>query len=166
MNSFDIRVSKKIQEMGATTMGFWWNVARFGLYGYGIVVLGVAYFITDKHRLADVLIPVLVTVAATLIFQMLFRRPRPKATKTTYDLWVTTFSFPSAHSSTSFAFATSLSIMFLNSSLEVSWVYAVAFILLAISIALSRVIVGVHYFGDVVAGSLLGVLISITLVAL
>lgn len=166
MPALDLKVTKEIQKLGSSTMEFWWLIARFGLYAYGAVVIGVTYFLTEKHRLIEILLPVAITVIATLLIQHILRRQRPKATKTTFDLWLSTYSFPSAHSSTSFAFATSLSILFLNSHLENSWMYAVVFFALAICIALSRIIVGVHYFYDVLVGSLLGILISITLTAL
>lgn len=166
MQKLDLAITKTIQKAGSSTMDFWWNIARFGLYGYAVAVLGVTYFITEKHRVAFILLPVGVVLVLTLVIQMLVRRQRPKRTKTTYDLWVPTFSFPSAHSSVSFAFASSLSVLFLNSHLEYSWMYAVVFFVLAILIALSRIIVGVHYFGDVFVGALLGILISVSLLTL
>ena len=166
MHSLDLKITRKIQKIGSPTMEFWWLVARFGLYAYGAVVVGVAYFITSKHKVLFVLIPVAATIVLTLIIQNLIRRKRPKATRTTFDLWTHTFSFPSMHSSTSFAFATSLSILFLGSSLSFNWIYALGFFIIAICIALSRIIVGVHYFGDVIAGTLLGILVSATLLGL
>jgi undecaprenyl-diphosphatase len=161
--NWELRTTSKIQKIGASTIDFWWIVARFGLYLYGAIVFGVAYLITNKERLLIVAVPVAVTLLLTLILQRLVRRSRPKATKTTYDLWMHTYSFPSGHSSISFAFATSLSILFLSSSLEYSWIYALAFFIVAICIALSRIVVGVHYAGDVLIGSLIGILVSVTL---
>ena len=163
MPSFDLKVTESIQKAGVPVMEFWWYVARFGLYFYGAVLLGLAYFLNEKHRLFVIALPVLVTLAVTFIIQRIVRRRRPVVTKTTYDLWMHTYSFPSGHSSISFAFATSLSILFLNSHLAFSWIYAVVFFVAAFLIAVSRIVVGVHYFYDVLMGALIGIFVSVTL---
>ncbi|HEV8249842.1 MAG TPA: phosphatase PAP2 family protein [Gaiellaceae bacterium] len=64
-------------------------------------------------------------------------------------------SFPSAHAATSFAAA-----VLLTRWLPGRW--PVLFVL-AVAIAYSRVYVGVHYPGDVLAGAALGVLVAIAL---
>lgn len=66
-----------------------------------------------------------------------------------------TYSFPSGHATVSFACATVL-------ALAVPRLRAPLYALAAL-IAFSRVYVGVHYPGDVVAGAALGVLIAIAL---
>jgi undecaprenyl-diphosphatase len=62
------------------------------------------------------------------------------------------FSFPSGHSMTAFALCASLSLAYpvLFSSLLVC----------AVSIALSRILLGMHFLSDVIAGAALGVLIG------
>jgi undecaprenyl-diphosphatase len=62
------------------------------------------------------------------------------------------FSFPSGHSMNAFALGTVLSCAFPAG--------APAFAFLAVSIALSRVVLGQHYVGDVLVGSTLGVLLG------
>jgi undecaprenyl-diphosphatase len=64
-------------------------------------------------------------------------------------------SFPSGHSSTSFAAATMLSLAFPG--------FAPILLLLAAAVAYSRVYVGVHYPIDVIAGAALGALTAIAL---
>jgi membrane-associated phospholipid phosphatase len=58
-------------------------------------------------------------------------------------------SFPSGHSASAFAFATVL-------SRDIPWL-SVPVLILAASVAYSRVHTGVHYPGDVVAGALIGI---------
>jgi undecaprenyl-diphosphatase len=64
-----------------------------------------------------------------------------------------THSFPSGHTSTSFAAATMLAILVPR--------FRVAFFVLATLIGLSRLYNGVHYPTDVLAGALLGVLVAL-----
>ena len=66
----------------------------------------------------------------------------------------TTQSFPSGHSTTSFAAATALSFAVRGPGLALAW-------LLAAGIAFSRIYIGVHYPLDVAAGALLGVALGV-----
>jgi membrane-associated phospholipid phosphatase len=66
-------------------------------------------------------------------------------------------SFPSGHTSTSFACATVLSVLAPR--------LAPAFLLLAAAIAYSRLYVGVHWPLDVVGGAVLGVAIALLLLS-
>ncbi len=88
-----------------------------------------------------------------MVLKRLFRRPRPCAYWP--HAWARVrardeFSFPSGHSETSFAIATSLLLFYpdLRSLL----------IFCALSIALSRLLLGLHFLSDVLVGSVLGVL--------
>lgn len=65
-------------------------------------------------------------------------------------------SFPSGHATTAFAAATAIAVA--QPALRV-WVLGVAAI-----VAVSRVYVGVHYLGDVLAGALLGAAIGAAIV--
>lgn len=94
---------------------------------------------------------VLWSVATAL--QFLFQRPRPfKVPGHPEPLsslsWVTP-SFPSGHATLAFAAAAVL-------TLTTGWV--LPFFFAAFLVALSRVAVGVHYLGDVIAGAFLGIL--------
>jgi membrane-associated phospholipid phosphatase len=66
-----------------------------------------------------------------------------------------TYSFPSGHATVSFACATVLALAVPR--------LRVPLIVLAVLISFSRVYVGVHYPGDVLAGAVLGIGIAIAL---
>ena len=84
--------------------------------------------------------------------KMLARRDRPDRQPNADDRFVpmpTSTSFPSGHSASAFAFAQGVSAVAPGLSVPLH--------LMAAAVAYSRVHTGVHYPGDVVAGSLIGV---------
>lgn len=94
-----------------------------------------------------------VGVVMNLILGKIFVRKRPFETLKLHALISTTWlggSFPSDHAMLSFSLATPL------------WIYdpvtGIWAMLVALFIAISRVAVGVHYFTDVLVGSLVGIL--------
>lgn len=97
-------------------------------------------------------------VAGILLFRFLKRRiarPRPCALEPCS--WTTLappdqFSFPSGHSITAFAFSVPVSLCFPALSLPL--------LFLACSVALSRIVLGMHFLSDVIAGVLIGSLLG------
>ena len=67
------------------------------------------------------------------------------------------FSFPSGHSLTAFAVATSVALFYPKMEL--------ALMFCATSVALSRIVLGLHFLSDVLAGSALGVVIGLSSVS-
>jgi len=82
-------------------------------------------------------------------------RPRPSATVPEADplMGAGGWSFPSGHAATAFAGAVVLAFLWRRG--------AALFFLLAAAIAFSRVYVGVHYPGDVLAGAALGTAVGL-----
>jgi undecaprenyl-diphosphatase len=91
-----------------------------------------------------------------LALKALTDRPRPFETIPDADPLIKATvgqSMPSGHAATSFAGAVILTYLFTRA--------APFFFLLAASVALSRIYVGVHYFSDVLVGALLGAAVGV-----
>ena len=91
-----------------------------------------------------------------LIIKNIVQRPRPFYTIEELSIIVSIpseFSFPSGHSSSSFAAANGIFLASKNRKFS-------ALFILATLIAISRVYVGVHYLSDILAGAIVGILSS------
>lgn len=85
-------------------------------------------------------------------FKFLFRRERP-VTKSDIKYWG--YSFPSGHSCIGLSFyPTIMHILFVGYDSYIFWLSVG--IIFGLSIAVSRIIVGVHWFSDVIFGSIIG----------
>lgn len=87
----------------------------------------------------------------------LIARPRPfiaDATSRVVGYLPPTYSFPSGHSTSSFAAATVLAFALTRRRAALTWA-------LATTVAFSRIYIGVHYPLDVVVGALVGVLLGV-----
>lgn len=108
---------------------------------------------------ASTVVAVLVGSAFSTVAKLYFDRPRPPLGDAGISSLVTlpsSSSFPSGHATTAFAAAAAVSM--LRPSLR-RWALAVA-----AGVAVSRVYLGVHYVGDVLAGAALGGTIGILVV--
>lgn len=90
-------------------------------------------------------------VSLYLVLKNLIKRDRPAANITTYQACITPsdqFSFPSGHTAAAFLFACLI--------LNFYPLFAIPAFIWASAIGMSRVLLGVHYPTDLVAGALLG----------
>jgi undecaprenyl-diphosphatase len=123
-------------------------------YAMGAIIL----LFGGAHRFVAVGESGIAVSAGILLFLKLkkvFNRPRPCTIEP--HCWASLlppdqFSFPSGHSITAFAVATPLSLYYPT--------LAVGLLFCAVSIAISRVILGLHFLSDVVAGCTLGFLLG------
>ena len=119
-----------------------------GSYGIGwIVLFGVVGVLSDgiARGLAAAAL-VVAMLAFNTVVKNVIRRPRPIAKAITHA--PTTYSMPSAH--TSMAMVGAATMQVIVPDLAVLW-WGVA-----IGLAASRVLLGMHYLADVLAGMLLG----------
>jgi undecaprenyl-diphosphatase len=169
VNASDDRISGRVRRWLPPRWIRWWMLSATRL-GDGWLWLAAAFVLLDgAGRWRRVLAAAALAAGfANLILVLLkrkFRRRRPCdlaphpafAVRASYFLrYVPSdrFSFPSGHSANAFAVATVLALTF-------PWMAPPALVLAA-SVAASRVVLGLHFLSDVLAGSLLGVLVGAT----
>jgi undecaprenyl-diphosphatase len=119
-----------------------------GSYGVGwIVLFGVVGVLSDGIRRGLVAAGLVVAMLAfNTVVKNVIRRPRPVARAIEHA--PTTFSMPSAHTSMAMVGAASMSVI--QPHLTALW-WAIA-----ASLAASRVLLGMHYLFDILAGAVLG----------
>ena len=162
----DYRLMRRINRWRAPRWVRWWAIAatRAGdgwLWG----VLGLLLLASgDNHRFPAVGAAALAAAMGIVIFRRLKQavgRRRPCVVEP--HCWAELlppdqFSFPSGHSITAFAVAVSLGGFY--PALEPGLLFCAA------SIALSRILLGMHFLSDVLAGSAVGALLGYAAVAL
>lgn len=134
-----------------------WGIIAFFLLSYVFYVQG------EKWRWQTVGFAILCVIATNLFNQLIkiiIARPRPIHEQAFVDLihaiekFDASYSFFSAHSSSSFALAVFISLVIRKNAfslLALSWAFLVAY---------SRIYVGKHYPFDVVAGIIFGTLMA------
>lgn len=147
--------------------GYGWQIffIFLSLLGFGSVfgVVGVFIYFLSKDRSIAAIWYVLFAVILEILVYMIkqyFERLRPFETLSDMVAlslgFLDKFSFPSTHSAMAFFTAYFLAHRF-------NYILTRKLIIfgLALLIALSRVYLGVHYFFDVIAGALVGILLGI-----
>ena len=139
------------------------GLSKVGYFGTVWIVLAVAISLATRRNVG---FPVLLTASSVWTADLLalaikagVERRRPSLSVPQADplLGAGGWSFPSGHAATAFAGAVSLTYLWRRG--------APLFFLLAAAIAFSRVYVGVHYPGDVLAGAALGTAVGLAWVA-
>jgi undecaprenyl-diphosphatase len=120
-----------------------------GSYGIGwIVLFGVVGVLNDGLRRGLVAATLVVLMLAfNTVIKRVIRRPRPVAKAIAHA--PTTYSMPSAHTSMAMVGAATMAVIVPDQA----WLWwSVAF-----GLAASRVLLGMHYLADVLAGAALGI---------
>lgn len=157
MKNFDKHLTDRIRRSGTSTLPLWKFLASWGMGFFGVV--SIVLIGLGKVPWFDLLIPVFLTHFLTLGVQLMIRRPRPSTVDTSIHMWWQTPSFPSAHSAGSMAFAVALSATLVPFG-PIGIVFAVLLLLFAALIGVSRIMVGVHFVGDVLVGLAFGAVVT------
>ncbi|MGD1070809.1 MAG: phosphatase PAP2 family protein [Bryobacteraceae bacterium] len=157
----DRRVMRRVNQWAAPLWIRQWMVAasRAG-DGWLWMVLGLVLLAFGGDRRFDALTTAFISVSAGLVVFFLLKRvagrERPCSTET--HCWAKLlppdrFSFPSGHTITAFAVAVPFGIYYP--------VLLPGLLFCALSIASSRIVLGLHYLSDVLAGMLIGCTIGV-----
>lgn len=138
-------------------------------YGYGpwlapasvVIALLLAWVPHHRRDAAIVAFSTTLAVISTRVLKVSFERARPDADA--HEL-AAGFSMPSGHAASSAAFAASLLLVLPHTRLGVA--AGVALVAFAIVVGMSRVVLGVHYPTDVVAGFCSGTGVALIVSAL
>ena len=139
--------------------GFWRFITSLGNQGWFWIAVSVILLIPKRTRyigLAALLSLAVNFLIANLILKPLVARIRPYEAIEGLKILIAAphdYSFPSGHTSASFAAA----LVYLR---KMPKPYGVCFVVLAALIAISRLYVGVHYPTDVLGGFLIGMISS------
>ncbi|MCC2112755.1 MAG: phosphatase PAP2 family protein [Hyphomicrobiales bacterium] len=172
----DVPVAKAMRAAGDPT-GFFWRVTDLGLSGWVLVPTGIVFLLSLMIDQSAVSRRAAVTVATiggvagyffiavggsgllSVTLKYVIGRPRPKLMESIGAFDITPFtldaahaSFPSGHATTAGAFAVAMALF------APRW--RAALVVLAVVVAMSRVMIGVHFPSDVMAGLLIGALIA------
>lgn len=157
MLHFDEHLTSRLRDAGKSSLPLWRFLASYGivwLFAFGLMAIATGYI-----GWFALLVPVALTHIITLGLQLVIRRPRPPVAVSEIRMWYRTPSFPSAHSAGSMAFAVAMSAALIRIP-QYGIFFVLALLAVALLIGTSRIMVGVHYLGDVLAGFLFGMLVT------
>lgn len=132
--------------------------------GGPLIILSICLVLLFLHTTRKKFgIPVTIAVVSSFllntILKNIFARPRPDVLRLVTE---NSYSFPSGHSMINASLYTILVLLILKNSSKKkrSVIISISLIILFLLIGISRIYLGVHYLGDVLAGWTLGVLVS------
>lgn len=169
MKELDKKITLAIHKLGKPLLPFWEFLSEYGLLAFLFFFFGL-WMATHWWSYALLMVSGAVGVcfAITYVLRLVFRRARPDFMKTDYKLFhikANEYSFPSLHATISGALATSVSLVVLEITTHQYALPAVIFLaVIAVLVTVSRIMVGVHYLSDILAGLAVG--IGITLLIL
>ncbi len=155
IHRIDTILTAHIRSWGKRYLAVWMRIAGQGMY---LFLPGWIFFSWQGWMLWwKPLLPLLLSYITVLLTQAVIQRPRPDYHAISgYKMWFTTYSFPSGHATESAVIALALMLAPAFPSWEMGVLWAAFHAILAGLIMWSRVVVGVHYASDVLAGMLLG----------
>jgi len=136
---------------------FFLGVTVLGSEYFYVVLIAIWFWAVDKREAMLAVFVLIVSVVSSYWLKIIFKTPRPPVTNWLPGVHAPNYSLPSAHAQNSMVM---WGWMGLKSR---SWWMGFLSITLTGLIGLSRVYIGVHWLGDVVAGWVVGLLLLIAL---
>lgn len=127
------------------------------------VLTAILYWCIDKKAGQRVLFALSGSLNVNGSIKNIVKMPRPIGSEGLVSLRIETatgYSFPSGHTQTSTTFWTSIMILF-----KKTWAYVLGIIMI-LGAGISRLYLGVHWPFDVIAGCILGILLSVVFIKL
>jgi membrane-associated phospholipid phosphatase len=157
--ALDHRLTERIRRAGATSYAFWRLLAGQFIAVYVLAAIVLAYL--GQLELWRFLASFGLAYLVANLCQVIIKRQRPNFKQLTgYKMLFHSYSYPSAHATLSASSALALCLLLPSSAGALMLIVAILGAMLALLIGLSRVMVGVHYFGDVVSGWGLGIVVA------
>jgi len=162
-NSLDVKIFRSFNNIESGFVNSFVNITNKSIIPV-IVAVPIGMYVTsrindnhyDESSSILLMLSELTNTAVTAGLKYVIRRDRPFRTLNNVNFTDTSdvngaFSFPSGHTSESFALATSLTLRYPDKPFLISGLYTYATL-----VSLGRMYWGVHYPSDVLAGMLLG----------
>jgi len=127
---------------------------------YSVIVCATLLFFRYRHEAVLFGVTFIVTTALVVALKHIFAIPRPESAL----VQLTDYAFPSNHAALSAVFAVVLGWFFkyrAHCARWVSFLAVAAFVVLAVLVDISRLVLEVHTLVQVVAGTLIGSTISV-----
>ena len=137
-------------------------LAHSGDSWFWLAGLAVAWLLSEgewRQRLIFITLGLVVMAAAVILLKFTIRRPRPDGEWGQIYRITDPHSFPSGHA------ARSATLAVIAIAFGPLW-FAIAVVIWAPWVGLSRVALGVHYLSDVIAGWLVGIVMGLIAIAL
>jgi hypothetical protein len=136
---------------------FFRGITELGSDFFYMILIAVGFWVVDKR--ATILTAFVLVASSTSNYwlKITFKVPRPPVTNWLPGVRVSNYSLPSGHAQNSMALWGWLGI-----KIKTLWLRTLSVVLIGL-IGLSRVYIGVHWLGDIVAGWFIGFLILIVL---
>ncbi len=179
-NSIAIWASKLFDSMPGVLKSVFISISSFGDYGIFFIFLAILFLCFKRTRKLAVYLIVGLLIALIfndLIFKNIFNRARPfedanlvaqlvsiqNHNGIVYGIEPSSSSFPSGHTFIAFSVATLVTTEYIFNKEERKFYlpFMVFFIVLAVLIGFSRVLLSHHYMSDVIAGMLFGIALGI-----
>jgi hypothetical protein len=136
---------------------FFRGVTVLGSEYFYVVLIAIWFWAVDKRGSMLAVFVLILSVASNYWLKIILKNPRPPVTNWLSGVHASNYSLPSAHAQNSVVM---WGWMGLKS--RTWWMGAISLTLIGL-IGLSRVYIGVHWLGDVVAGWAVGILLLIAL---